>query len=281
MASRRRKRSISILVMTLALITPAAPAPAAAASVGTDFYAAPGPHSTVKLHGGPDHTFYYPADLRAGTRYPILLWGNGTGATPEAYDSLLQHLASWGVVVAAANTKNSGSGAEMLAGARFLIEENTRPASPFHDAIDPVNVGASGHSQGGGGTIAAGSDPLVTVTAPVQPGPQGDVRALRGPSLFVAGQTDTTVPSVYVRARYHHADDVAAIFAELRNSDHYFSNGGGKRLKGVLAAWFRYWLVDDQRAGALFFGPRSSCGICGEKDSWSAVERNAKARQIT
>lgn len=275
-----RMRSLSVLITAFALIASAAPAHAAAESVGTDFYSVPGSHATVKLRGGPDHTFYYPADLAAGTRYPILLWGNGTGATPDSYDTLLRHLASWGIVVAAANTTKSGSGSEMLAGGRFLIEENTRPASPFHDAVDPAKVGASGHSQGGGGTIRAGADPLVTVTAPVQPGPGGDVRALRGPSLFVAGEKDTTVPPLYVRARYHNADQVAAVFAELRNSDHYFSNGGGKHLKGVLAAWFRYWLAGDQRAATLVFGPRSSCGLCRDKEAWSAVERNTKARQV-
>ncbi|MFK0251477.1 acetylxylan esterase [Amycolatopsis azurea] len=275
-----RKRFLPALLTAVSLIASAAPAKATAETPDTGFYSAPGPHSTVKLRGGPDHTFYYPDDLAVGTRYPILLWGNGTGATPDSYDSLLHHLASWGIVVAAANTKNSGSGSEMLSGGRFLIEENAREGSPFHDALDPAKIGASGHSQGGGGTIAAGSDPLVTVTAPVQPGPQGNVRALHGPSLFIAGQKDTTVPPIYVRSRYRYADDVAAVFAEIRNSDHYFSNGGGKHLKGALTAWFRYWLAGDQRAGTLFFGPRTSCGLCRDKASWSAVERNAKARQI-
>ncbi|WP_414941385.1 acetylxylan esterase [Amycolatopsis sp. cmx-11-51] len=276
-----RKHIMSVLSVALAFVlaAPAAPAQAAPTSV-TDSYWAPGPHTTIKLRGGPDHTFYYPSDLTAGSRHPVILWGNGTGATPDAYDFLLQHLASWGFVVAAANTKNAGSGSEMLAGARFLIEESKRPESRFYQTIDEKEVGATGHSQGGGGAIVAGADPMVTVTAPIQPGPQGDVRTLRGPSLLVAGQTDTIVPSVYVRARYYQAAQIPAVFAELRNSDHFFSNGGAKRLVGAMTAWFRYWLADDQQAAPLFFGPRASCGLCRQKDSWSTVERNTKARQI-
>ena len=34
-----------------------------------------------------------------GTVFPVVTWGNGTWASPEKYDFLLRHLASWGMAV--------------------------------------------------------------------------------------------------------------------------------------------------------------------------------------
>ncbi|WP_405058524.1 hypothetical protein OG474_38150 [Kribbella sp. NBC_01505] len=201
------------------------------------YYEQAGPHQVTKAAGGPDHTLYYPTDLATtNSKHPVVLWGNGTGASVDQYDVFLRHLASWGFVVAAANTGQFGTGREILAGGKYLIAENARTGSVFHQRIDVQNIGAAGHSLGGGGTIAAGADPMVKVSMPVQPGPQGSVPALRGPSLFVAGQLDYIVPSLYVRARYSH-------------------------LIGVGPAWFRYWLTGDQREGGLLRTARSGRGL--------------------
>ncbi|MGO1052934.1 poly(ethylene terephthalate) hydrolase family protein [Crossiella sp. CA198] len=272
-----RPTRIAVLACTVATLL-SIPAPANAAPPG--HFEAPGPHAVTKTQGGPDHTLYYPGDLgSSGVQHPVVIWGNGTGATPEQYDSQLRHLASWGFVVAAANTRNAGSGREMLAGARFLIAEDSRPGSIFHGRIDETKVGAAGHSQGGGGVIAAGEDPLVDVTAPLMPGPQGSVPGLHGPSLFLAGQVDLIVPSFYVRGRYAWADKVPAIFAELKGADHFFPGDTRTRAVGVLTAWFRYWLSGDEQAREIFFGPAENW-LLGKDKSWSATARNDKAKQI-
>ncbi|RZQ60132.1 acetylxylan esterase [Amycolatopsis suaedae] len=251
-----------------------APAPASAAPAR--HYEQAGPHAVTVERGGPDHTLYYPTD--APGPMPVLIWGNGTGATPEPYDAVLRHIASWGFVVAAANTTQSGSGREMLAGARFLIDEDKRPGSVFHGRIDETKIGAAGHSQGGGGAIAAGADPIVDTTVPIQPGPQGQVGALHGPAFFAAGQVDLIVPSFYVRARYGQADQVPAVFGEVRGAGHFLAGDTRVRLLGAVTAWLRYWLTGDQRAKPVFFGP--SCELCGD-DAWSSVARNDRAGEIT
>lgn len=251
------------------------------AAVPSSHYEQPGPHGVTKAQGGPNCTLYYPADLGgSGIRHPILVWGNGTGATPESYDGQLRHLATWGVVVAAANTTQAGSGREMLACGKFVVAENQRAGSVFHGKIDQTKFGAAGHSQGGGGAIAAGADPIVTTTIPVQPGPQGTVSSLRGPSLFIAGQNDWIVPSSYVRSRYSQATQIPAVFAELRGSDHFFPGETRIRLIGVLTAWSRFHLMGDEQARGIFFGPPETCGICNDRTAWSAVARNRKALAI-
>lgn len=267
-------------LLTVALVTGAVVAPwpavAAESSVPSSHYEQPGPYAVTVAQGGPDHTLYRPTDL-GDRQHPVVIWGNGTGATPAQYDFALRHLASWGFVVAAANTTQSGTGAEMLAGARFLIEEDKRPGSVFHNHIDETRVGAAGHSQGGGGAIAAGADPMVDTTIPIQPGPQGTVADLKGPSLFVAGQRDWIVPSFYVKSRYNQAGHVPAIFGELRDSDHFFPGETRTRLVGVVTAWFRFWLLADEQARGIFFG---SCSLCADSAAWSAVARNARAQAI-
>ncbi|MEU7524396.1 acetylxylan esterase [Saccharothrix sp. NPDC042600] len=285
MTSRSLRRAFGWSAVAVALVVAQVPgsiaeaAPEAVTAVER-YYEQPGPHAVTKVVGGPDHTLYYPADIASSTtRHPVLVWGNGTNATVDQYDLFLKHIASWGVVVAAANTGQSGSGQEMLAGARYLIGENSRPGSVFDGRIDPGKVGAAGHSQGGGGAIAAGADPLITVTAPVQPGPQGSVPALTGPALFVAGRLDYIVPSFYVRGRYASAGHVPAVFAELKGSDHFFPGETRTRLVGVLTAWFRYWLAGDVKAKSVFFGPKDETELFLDT-AWSSVDRNARADAI-
>src|ERR687894_1974916 len=59
----------------------------------TDF-AATGPFA-VTVQTDAEHTYYSPATLgQGGIDHPIILWGNGTSASPSTYDGLLRHLAS-------------------------------------------------------------------------------------------------------------------------------------------------------------------------------------------
>lgn len=66
----------------------------------------------------------------------MILWGNGTGASPSTYGSLLRHFASHGFIVAAANTSNAGSGDEMLDGLDNLTDFNDQAFSRFHEMVD-------------------------------------------------------------------------------------------------------------------------------------------------
>ncbi|WP_163507612.1 acetylxylan esterase [Fodinicola acaciae] len=280
------RRSAAVLATVLAMVTSTLVAvlfgqPSHATSVPASYYENDGPHGVTVSQEGPDETIYYPSDISsAAAKYPVLIWGNGTGATPAVYDAALRHWASWGIVVAAANTTQSGTGREMLAGARYLIDEGNRSGSKFYGRIDGDKVGAAGHSQGGGGTIAAAADPLVKASSPIEPGPQGSVPMMKGPALFIAGQLDYIVPSPYVRGRYSTATQIPAVFAELAGSDHFFPGATRIRLIGVETAWFRYWLAGDEQARGIFFGPTADCGICNDRTAWSSVDRNAKARAV-
>ncbi|MFC0108693.1 poly(ethylene terephthalate) hydrolase family protein [Kibdelosporangium aridum] len=235
-------------------------------------WAAPGPHA-VASEVLVTHTIYRPSPLTQ--RHPVIIWGNGTGASPSIYAGLLRHWASHGFIVAAANTPNSGSGNEMLAGISYLTAENARPSSPYFDHVDVNRVGASGHSQGGGGAIAAGADPRVSTTVPIQPGPLGSIKALHGPMFIVSGQLDLVVlPLLLVVPRYNAATHIPAVYGELAGATHTTPTGDGGGYRGPTTAWFRLWLTDDTRARSEFLGPDDTCGLC-LSPAWSDVRRNA------
>ncbi|MGB3301210.1 hypothetical protein [Gordonia sp. (in: high G+C Gram-positive bacteria)] len=115
---------------------------------------------------------WYPKDLAGnGTPRPVITWGDGANAVPQQYDYLLTHLASWGFVVVAAHNRNTGSGQELLDGARFARTQNAKPSSIFYKRLDTDNVGAMGHSLGAVGAInaAAKSNGLIKSAIPIEP----------------------------------------------------------------------------------------------------------------
>ena len=138
-------------------------------------------------------TRFLPPQSGANTR-PGLGWSNGTFARPANYEQILRRVASFGTLVTAANTTQSGSGAaesqciDELDAARN--DSNGRFAS-------------SGHSQGGSGSINAG--PLnnkIVVSCPVQL--DGTVTArsdganlrgsANGPAVIMCGSADILAP---------------------------------------------------------------------------------------
>ncbi|WP_158888535.1 chlorophyllase/cutinase-like alpha/beta fold protein [Amycolatopsis anabasis] len=280
MQPRARLWSLFLVLITgFALVA----APPAAAATGFPpvggRWAEPGPFPVAVEALDADHTVYRPATLgQNGLRHPVIVWGNGTFATPPVYDGLLRHWASHGFIVAAANTAWSGSGQEMLAGATALAWENDLEGSPYFRKVDLAHIGASGHSQGGGGTIAAGADPRITTTVPIQPGPQGSVKALRGPMFILAGQRDLIVfPPLLVIPRYRQATQIPAIYGELAGATHGTPTGDGGGYRGATTAWFRFWLMGDQQARGEFFGP--ACRLCDDP-AWSSFQRNPRAEAI-
>ncbi|HKT77509.1 MAG TPA: hypothetical protein VJQ78_12305, partial [Sphingobium sp.] len=94
--------------------------------------------------------------LSRGFRHPVIVWGNGSADTPvpqEAYATLLRHWASWGFIVIKTRDGATGQGETMIDTANYIIGADNDPHSIFHNMVDPDNIGATGHSQGGGSTM--------------------------------------------------------------------------------------------------------------------------------
>jgi hypothetical protein len=155
---------------------------------------------------------YYPTNLGAnGFKHPVITWGNGTAGTSSDAAYFLRHLASWGFVVVASQDGYERTGASILAAAHKMVDENSRPASPFFNKLDISHIGAVGHSQGAGGAVWAminsystvGYPPIVTVIPIELPAqhwclcPPNEVldtvNVTQGSIFFVDGSADVLV----------------------------------------------------------------------------------------
>ena len=235
---------------------------------GTD-YESRGNYDTTRTSGGRSCTVYRPSNLTSD--HPIILWGNGTGASPSTYGSLLDHWASWGYVVLAANTSNPGTGREMLSCLDWAED------SSIAGSLDFSKVGTSGHSQGGGGAIMAGVDPRITTTAPIEGYTLGlghdrdshDEQS--GPMLLLSGSADTLVNPALNHATVVRSANVPVFWAILDGASHFEPVGNGGDFRGITTAWFQYQLAEDPVAGVQFEGP--GCGYCTDR-SWDVTQKD-------
>lgn len=273
----RRPRPAAVFttfVLSLAGLVALAPAGASAQatgcpSVGTDFGGA-GPFD-VTVEQASEHTYFSPANLgsQGCDRHPVILWGNGTFTTPNVYGGLLEHLASHGFIVAAANTSNAGSGEEMLAGLDNLTAFDADSGSRYHDRVATDLVATTGHSQGGAGTVRAAMDPRVTTMMPIEGSttPTG----VTGTALYLAGENDPLRGGM--QDAYAASSDIGAAYAELAGAGHLEPLGNGGGFRPALTAWARWQLMGDGTAGAQFLG--ADCGLC-TSSAWSDYEANER-----
>src|SRR4051812_35554964 len=247
-----------VALTTILLVTPAAEAQTPGIPPVGSRFAERGPYS-VTVSRESDHTYYSPSMLGGGgARHPVILWGNGTTGRPIVYDALLRHFASHGFIVAAANTPQAGSGQEMLAGLDNLTRFNSQPGHRFHGKVDLDRVGATGHSQGGGGAVEAGADPRVDTVFPLEPW-RGTAAAVHGPAFLMAGERDTTVEPQTVRAA-HQALGGPGGYGVLKGATHLTALGNAGGFRFAATAWARWQLMDDPDGRAQFVGP--GCGLC-------------------
>jgi hypothetical protein len=200
---------------------------------------------------------------------PVILWGNGTFTSPNTYSALLTHLASHGFIVAAANTSNAGNGSQMLNCLNFVTTQNSTSGSAYFQHVDLARVGATGHSQGGAGTIMAGRDARVKFTAPIFPFitriPGGGTFSMasigqqQGPMFLLSGGNDTlAVPSRHQQPVFNGAN-VPVVWGTLAGASHNSATGNAGGLRGPVTAWFRANLMDDASAARLF---PPTCTLC-------------------
>ena len=238
-------------------------------SVGTNF-ADPGPYA-VSVITEADHTFFYPNPLRDDdVTHPVIVWGNGTFLNPTHYQGLLEHFASHGFIVAAANTTNAGSANEMLAGLDKLAAYDATPGHVFFGKVDLTKVATMGHSQGGFGSTNATRDPRVTTVVAIQ-GAGPVAAAYDGTAFYLSGSADTIVSSAGIRAQYDAvAGRIPAAYGDLAGADHFQPIGNGNAYRGHITAWVRWQLMADPIAGHQFVG---DCAYCGNP-LWTTYETN-------
>jgi hypothetical protein len=246
------------------------------AGAPTTGYWAAGPYATTVTKVG-TNTYFHPTTMgQSGEKHPVILWGNGTSVTPDCYVVLLTHWASYGFIAAAANTTNSGSGQEMLAGLDYLTTANRTPGNKFNGVVDLANVGTSGHSQGGGGSIAAARDPRVKTMMPIEgAGGGATTRASGITALVLAGDADTLVGTTGPTS-FFNGLRIPGALAIARGASHFTVNNAAFR--PATTAWALWQLKGDQTAKAQFVGP--NCGLCSPSGGFSTYRANAQLQAL-
>jgi hypothetical protein len=242
-------------------------------------YGARGPFTVAReMNTGPGSAYdvFHPTPLADGRRHPIISWANGTLFALNDYQKLLEHWASHGFVVIAGHTSSTAGGGTHKTGIDWLVAENGGGNNIYAGTLDTAHVGAAGHSQGGGATIAAGAQkagPLaLTTTLPLMPilsyesdktilgkqtAPMFNINATmddRDPTGAIAEQIFTAAKAELVQAAYigiHEDAMSAAMFAPT-------------------LAWFRLRLMGDTQARATFY-PAGTCGLCTMSPAWKQV----------
>ncbi len=228
-------------------------------------YTQNGPFSTTTVNNsGPDggYTVVEPMPLgQNGFKHPIAMWGNGITTTPALYPTLLNRLASNGIVVIASNS-TMVTAADMTGGLDWMIAQNT--ASGSHQGkLDTKCLVSIGYSLGGGGAVTAGSHPDVVTTVSFH-GVQGDSASLKTPLLLFTSATDTfVVPATFVTPTYN-ASVVKTFYATLTaagdpsDEGHLLPVSPTDPEYAPAMAWLRLWLYGDQGGMHYFDGPNAT-----------------------
>lgn len=225
-------------------------------------FSARGPFATQSTNTG-TCTIIRPTQLgQNGVTHPVILWGNGTGASVSTYNAFLSHLASHGFVVAAANTSNAGNGSQMINCLNLVANQNTTPGSTLFQRLDLNQVGTSGHSQGGAGSIMAGRDARVKATAPIQPFisfiPGGgtfsnaSISQQRGPMFLVSGSADSIAVPNTQQLPVFNGTNVRVVWGTRTGVNHFEAVGDAGDFRGPVTAFFRNRLMGDTTTGSAF-----------------------------
>ncbi len=240
-----------------------------------------GSFTSTNAAEGTNCQIYRPTTLGdTGVKHPIILWGNGTGGPTTVYAAAFEYWVSHGFIVAAGNSSNGqGSGAEMLGCLDYLMKQNTTKGSVYEGKICS-RVGASGHSQGGGGAIMAGVDTRLTATAPLMPYiqqgfggfDQASITKQHGPMLLLSGTSDTIAVPAQNQQPVFDTTNVPVFWANLMGGDHVaVSLNGITTYRNVMLAWYRYHLMGDEAFHDMFYG--KSCKLCGDS-TWIVMRKS-------
>jgi hypothetical protein len=214
------------------------------------------------------YSVFYPGCMPEGQKFPLITWGNGTCAMPEGYGPLLRYVASFGYIVVAANSVQTGGGTQMRKAIDFMFAENKDSKSEFFGKVDEDKVGAMGHSQGGMGTVAAAADARIKSVILWSGGTSASK-----PFLAVSGDRDIGGTPASMKNAVDAAPRAAAwlfyhqIPADVNGSTtgqlapgHLTTMMEPERVQDVAVKWWDMMLKGDAEAKKMFVG--KDCGIC-------------------
>ena len=211
------------------------------------------------------YTVYRPACMKPEETYPVITWGNGTCGQTEGYGAMLRYIASYGYVIFASNSRYTDDGSNAMTKALDFAEAANKDAtSVYYNRLDFSKVGAMGHSQGGGATVKAASDPRIKALII-----WNATTSASKPFLAVSGDTDITSFTPASMASDINASDQPSAWLYYHNvprtgnvSGHLTLMIQPERVVEIATAWWDYMLKGDAKARDFFVG--ADCGLCAK-----------------
>lgn len=145
--------------------------------------------------------------------FPLVLFSHGSTSFRFQSTNLAHHLASWGLVVASADHPSRAlanflggpddppSSVDDALGARALVTGD----DVLGPIVDPDRVGVSGHSAGGGTTLAVAAAGAIAGYVSYASGAAEDTPLPEMPSMFMAGEIDTIIDANRTRDAFDRA----------------------------------------------------------------------------
>jgi hypothetical protein len=218
------------------------------------------------------YTIFRPACFKAGEKYPVITWANGTCGEIAGYAPLLSTVASYGYIVIASNstwTATAPTDKVQLRALDYAKSINEDSKSIFYGKLDMEKIGAMGHSQGAKATSNADSDPRIKSLIFWNTGASS-----KKPFLNVSGDRDVGTPTL---ASIMSSTNAATQPGAWVYYHKVLETGGGStghlvlmeqpdRVIDMALAWWKWQLKGDAEAKKMFVG--SDCGLCKTADQY-------------
>ena len=226
------------------------PAPTATSVLGNGPYSISSANVGLGASGFGGGTIYYPTTTGDGTFGAVVI-APGFTAGSTSYLSLARRVASHGFVAFAIDTNSrfdfpDSRGRQILAALDYLTQSST-----VRSRIDTSRLAASGHSMGGGGTLAAANS-RSSLQAAVALQPWHTTKSwsrIQVPTMIIGAQTDT-IASVASHARLFYNSIPASsekALAVLAGQGHFAGNSNPDWQGRQMVSWLKRYVDNDTR----------------------------------
>ncbi len=250
-----------------------------------------GPHDVVIETNSEDGikcgTIFRPADLGAGEKYPIFVWGEGgcsqNGLSNQA---AMGEIASWGYFIVADGTpggdnscQGGQNGAAFLDYITWAIAENDKPCSAYYQSLDTTKVAADGFSCGGLMSENVAGDPRFTaigITSSGLMGPNNNLwDSMHAPfKIMNGGSSDIAYENGLNDYEAISSRGIPTLYFSKTSAGH---GGDLNQARGdfnlVNLAWLNWQLKGDEGATGKAFLVGSSCEFCADS-GWDFMSAN-------
>ncbi len=206
--------------------------------------------SSLEADGFGGGTIYHPTDDSEGTFGAVAI-SPGFTASSSTMSWYGERLASHGFVAFTIDTNTTSDqpddrGEQLQASLDYMTQD-----SDVTDLIDADRLAVSGHSMGGGGTLAAANEnPDLKAAVPLTGWhTQKDWGELEVPTMVISAENDTIASSSSHSERFYESlpEDLDRAYMELAGANHFAPNLSNDQISTFGVSWMKRFVDEDNR----------------------------------